>query len=153
MTSKNRPSQLWETLRRLLRAEGVNADELSVDKLQEALGISRGTTQRIKEGHENITQKTVAQLAERFNVPRSYISDGAAGHLPDVDPRLVLAGSTAKDAASSYDRARLSSMAVHLAITLDSIKNQEKRVKAFANAVVAINNIIGHSDDVDGIGQ
>lgn len=153
MKIKSSQSHLWETVRRLMRSEGLNADDMSVDRIQMALGLSRGTTQRIMEGHENITRKTLAKIAERFQVPESLLAEGAAGHLSEVDPRLKSAWEKARAAADAVDREGLSTMAVHLASMLDSIKDQDKRTKAFADAVVALQPHISHLSDVDKAGQ
>ena len=135
MTRESEQTHLWLTLRRLLRAEGIDADALSVDRLADALGVGRGTAQRIKAGHTNLTTETVNRLAERFGVPSGYMSEGAAGRVPDIDPQLAKGAATAQRDMAQYDRATFSPMAMHLAMTLDAIKDQGARTKAFAAAV------------------
>lgn len=69
-------SPLWATLRKLLKSEGLDADSLSMDKLASALGVGRGTAQRIKEGHSNIRAETMHSLADRFAVSVADWLDG-----------------------------------------------------------------------------
>jgi len=69
-------SPLWATLRKLLKSEGLDADSLSLDKLASALGVGRGTAQRIKAGHSNIRAETMHSLADRFAVSVADWLDG-----------------------------------------------------------------------------
>lgn len=69
MKFNTRPSALWLRIKALLKREGVDADAISVDRLMVVLRCSRGTAQRLKEGHTNLRQETMLQLAERFGVP------------------------------------------------------------------------------------
>ena len=78
-------SPLWATLRRLLRSEGLDADSLSLDKLALALGVGRGTVQRIKEGYSNIRAETMHSLADRFAVSVAAMAAIVADWLDGVN--------------------------------------------------------------------
>ena len=147
MNAETPISPLWATLRRLLRSEGVDADALSIDKLAASLGVGRGTAQRIKEGHSNIRTDTMHSLADRFAVPVAVIAQGA------IDPDLAGAVADIQDKAAKTDRDSLSLMALHLAATVDSIKNTEVRTKAFAAAAIAIQKVIDQMGDMDRSGH
>jgi len=147
MNSETPISPLWVTLRRLLRSEGVDADSLTTDKLAASLGVGRGTAQRIKEGHTNLRADTMNSLADRFAVPVSVIAQGA------IDPGIDLAIDGLQRKAKQTDRDSLSLMALHLAATVDGIKNTETRTKAFAAAAIAIQKVIDQMDDADKTGQ
>lgn len=140
-------SPLWATLRKLLKSEGLDADSLSLDKLASALGVGRGTAQRIKEGHFNIRAETMRSLADRFGVSVSVIAQGA------IDPILADAVDALQDKMKKTDRANFSPLAMHLAMAVDDIKDAEVRTKAFAAAAVAIQRVIDHMADPDKPGQ
>lgn len=140
-------SPLWATLRKLLKSEGLDADSLSLDKLASALGVGRGTAQRIKEGHFNIRAETMRSLADRFGVSVSVIAQGA------IDPILADAVDALQDKMKKTDRANFSPLAMHLAMAVDDIKDAEVRTKAFAAAAVAIQRVIDHTADPDKPGQ
>lgn len=140
-------SPLWATLRKLLKSEGLDADSLSLDKLASALGVGRGTAQRIKEGHFNIRAETMRSLADRFGVSVSVIAQGA------IDPILADAVDALQDKMKKTDRANFSPLAMHLAMAVDDIKDAEVRTKAFAAAAVAIQRVIDYMADPDKPGQ
>lgn len=140
-------SPLWATLRKLLKSEGLDADSLSLDKLASALGVGRGTAQRIKEGHFNIRAETMRSLADRFGVSVSVIAQGA------IDPILADAVDALQDKMKKTDRANFSPLAMHLAMAVDDIKDAEVRTKAFAAAAVAIQRVIDNMADPDKPGQ
>lgn len=140
-------SPLWATLRKLLKSEGLDADSLSLDKLASALGVGRGTAQRIKAGHFNIRAETMRSLADRFGVSVSVIAQGA------IDPILADAVDALQDKMKKTDRANFSPLAMHLAMAVDDIKDAEVRTKAFAAAAVAIQRVIDHMADPDKTGQ
>ena len=140
-------SPLWATLRRLLRSEGLDADSLSLDKLALALGVGRGTVQRIKEGHSNIRAETMHSLADRFAVSVAVIAQGA------IDPDLADAVDDLQQKIKSTDRDKFSPLAMHLAMSIDEIKDAEVRTKAFAAAAVAIQRAIDQMADPDKTGQ
>lgn len=73
MSSNATITPLWLKLRALLKKEGVVIDDLSVDKLAVALQCSRGTAQRIKEGHTNQRRDTIIHLAKRFDVSEAEL--------------------------------------------------------------------------------
>lgn len=147
MNAETPISPLWATLRKLLKSEGLDADSLSLDKLASALGVGRGTAQRIKEGHFNIRAETMRSLADRFAVPVSMIAQGA------IDPALSDPFDELSDRMKAADREKFSAMAMHLAMSIDAIKNPADQAKAFAAAVLAIQHAIGHLADPDKSGQ
>jgi len=51
------------------------------------------------------------------------------------------------------ERSKFSSLAMHLAVTIDGIKDPETRTKAFAAAAVSIQRIIDQMADADKTGQ
>lgn len=140
-------SPLWSTLRRLLKSEGVDADSLSIDKLTAALGVGRGSVQRILNGHANLKAETMHKLAERFSVPVSAIAQGT------IDPLVDEVTTDFQRRIDYADRNSLSELALHLAVTIDAIKSPETRTKAFAAAVVAIQQAIDQTADADKRGQ
>lgn len=149
MTSKRDISPLWALLRKLLRAEGIDADALSVAKLCKTLGIGHGSVQRIQEGHMNLTALTVSRLAERFNVPPSFIGDAIAGVATHDDLAMVRAANDLEATMSRVKASDFSPLALHLAMTIDEVKGAELKTKAFAAAVVAIQNAIGQTGGGD----
>lgn len=130
-----------------MKSEGLDADSLSLDKLASALGVGRGTAQRIKEGHFNIRAETMRSLADRFGVSVSVIAQGA------IDPILADAVDALQDKMKKTDRANFSPLAMHLAMAVDDIKDAEVRTKAFAAAAVAIQRVIDYMADPDKPGQ
>lgn len=88
MSSNAKITPLWLKLRALLKKEGVVIDELSVDKLAAALQCSRGTAQRIKEGHTNQRRDTIVHLAKRFDVSEAELLE--AEEIPSYRDSAVI---------------------------------------------------------------
>lgn len=97
MSNQPTITPLWMKLRALLKAEGVDIDELSVDKLASTLQCGRGTAQRIKEGHTNLRHNTIIHLADRFSVSDAELLD--VGEIPSFRGAVLIGGSGQNDAA------------------------------------------------------
>lgn len=73
---------VWQKVSALMKARGLNASSMSVDKLQAYLGIGRGSVQRIIDGHDNLRAATMTALASKFGVAPSEFAAPAPGSKP-----------------------------------------------------------------------
>lgn len=110
---------VWTKVRSLMKARGVDADSMSVDKLQAHLGIGRGSVQRITEGHDNLRASTMAQLAKTFQVPASEFAapaDGAEQSQRQAD--LITFDADVIEALASADNEKINAVRVAVRIAL-----------------------------------
>lgn len=111
MSSNATITPLWVKLRSLLKTEGVNIDSLSVDRLAAALQCSRGTAQRIKEGHTNQRRDTIVHLAKRFDVSEAELLE--TEEIPSYRDAVVI-GVPGQNEASSGGKTKTKQLPGHV---------------------------------------
>ena len=110
---------VWKKVSALMKARGLSAESMSVDKLKVYLGIGRGSVQRIIEGHDNLRADTMAALAKKFGVATSEFAAPANGGTPDShDSQLITFDDDVIEALSKADNEKINSVRLAVRIAL-----------------------------------
>lgn len=124
--------------------------------LARALGVSDSYISALLNSKKPFGERTARKMESALGLHTRWLDEP---RLIDDEPASSETAAL-QDAADKLqlqidqaDRSKFSPLALHLAITVDAIQNPETRTKAFAAAVVAIQQAIDQTADVDKRGQ
>lgn len=124
--------------------------------LARELGVSDSYISALLNAKKPFGERTARKMESRLGMHSKWLDEprliddentiDGAGLIREADDRLQLEMDKA-------DRSKFSPLAMHLAMTIDGIKDAEVRTKAFASAVLAIQQAIDQKGDADKSGQ
>jgi len=120
--------------------------------LAEKIGRSPQQISDMKNGRRGFGEDIARDIEQKLGLPRYWLDVPHDGDDSQAD-RMAKADAQTDADIAEVDRSKFGPMAVHLAMSLDAIKNPADQAKAFAAAVLAIQQAIGHSGDADKTGQ
>lgn len=120
--------------------------------LAEKIGRSPQQLSDMKNNRKGFGEDLARDIEQRLGLPRYWLDVPHDGDDSQAD-RMAKSDEASASSVANADRASFGPMAVHLAMSIDAIKNPADQAKAFAAAVLAIQHAIGHSADPDKTGQ
>lgn len=120
--------------------------------LAEKIGRSPQQLSDMKNNRKGFGEDLARDIEQKLGLPRYWLDVSHDSEDSQADRMAAAAKQSAEDVAS-VDRSKFGPMAVHLAMTIDTIKNPAAQAKAFAAAVVAIEQVIGQMGGADKTGQ
>ena len=113
--------------------------------LARELGVSDSYVSALLNGKKPFGERTARKMEERLGMHSKWLDETRliGDDLPaGSDDPLRESADRLLDRLEAVDRATFGALAMHLAVTLEGIKDPEVQTKAFAAAVVAIQNAI-----------
>lgn len=124
--------------------------------LARELGVSDSYISALLNGKKPFGERTARKMEAALGMHSKWLDE------PRLigDENVIDGEGLIREAAESLqlemdkaDRSKFSPLAMHLAVTVDGIRNPEARTKAFAAAVVAMQQVIDQMADADKTGQ
>lgn len=117
--------------------------------LARELGVSDSYVSALLNGKKPFGERTARKMEARLGMHSKWLDEmrligdttpaDNEGPMREPADRLF-------ERLETVDRATFGALAMHLAVTLEGIKDPEVQTKAFAAAVVAMQNVIGQKD-------
>lgn len=121
--------------------------------LAEKIGRSPQQLSDMKNNRRGFGEDLARDIEQRLGLPRYWLDTAHDPDPEDGGAQMEAIVEQVQQEIQDADRTKFGPLSMHLATTIQGIQNPETRTKAFAAAVVAIQQVIDQTADVDKRGQ